>query len=121
MNYSLTRREEQIMQILWRLKKAFVKEIISELPNPKPPYNTVSSIVRKLESEGYVAHEAFGKTHQYYALLQEKEYKKYAFKDLLNNYFKNSHKELLTYFVKEENLSETDIEKLLNDLKKADS
>ena len=117
MKYSLTKKEEQVMQILWRLQKAFVKEILSELPNPKPPYNTVSSIIRKLESEGHVGYEAFGKTHRYYPILKQKQYKKQAFKSLLSNYFENSHEELLSYFVKEEKLSATEIKELLSNLK----
>ncbi len=121
MSYTLSRKEEQVMKILWQLEKAFVKEIIEELPNPKPPYNTISSIVRKLESEGHIGHEAFGKTHRYFPILKEKQYKKFAFKSLMNDYFKNSHKELLSYFVKEEKLSKSDIAQILDDLKKTDS
>ncbi len=118
MKYNLTAKEEQIMQILWKLNKAFVKEIIEQLPNPKPPYNTVSSIVRKLESEGYIGYEAFGKTHRYYPILKQKQFKKQAFRSLLSNYFENSHTELLSYFVKEEKLTKEEINQLLSNLKK---
>lgn len=117
MDYTLNHKEEQIMQILWRIQKGFVKDIIDELPEPKPPYNTVSSVVRKLESEGIVGYEAFGKTHRYFPILKQKKYKKHAFKNLLNNYFENSHTELLSYFVREEKLSEEEIKELLNSLK----
>ena len=121
MKYNLNKKEEQVMQILWRLKKAFVKEVIAEMPNPQPPYNTVSSIVRKLETEGFVAHEAFGKNHRYYPLVKQSQYKKQAFKSLLSNYFENSHSELLSYFVKEEKLSSKEIEELLKQLKNSQS
>ena len=113
----LTNKEEEVMHILWRLKKAFVKEILGEYPDPKPPYNTISSIVRKLESEGHVGYDAFGKTHRYFPKLKQKEYRKQAFRSLLANHFENSHKELLSYFVKEEKLSTSEIEELLSRLK----
>ena len=117
MENPLTIKEERIMHILWRLKKAFVKEIIQEFPNPKPPYNTISSIVRKLESEGHVGYEAFGKTHRYFPKLKQNKYKKQAFQSLLTNYFENSHLELLSYFVNEEKLSASEIEELLSKIK----
>lgn len=117
MQYTLNQKEEQIMQILWKINKGFVKDIIDELPEPRPPYNTVSSIVRKLESEGLIGYEAFGKTHRYFPILKQKKYKKHAFKNLLNNYFENSHTELLSYFVREEKLSEKEIKDLLDSLK----
>ena len=117
MQYTMSAKEEQIMQILWKLQKAFVKDIIEEMSDPAPPYNTVSSIIRKLESEGIVGYEAFGKTHRYYPILKQKKYRKHAFKTLLNNYFENSHTEMLSYFVKEEKLTEAEIKELLDNLK----
>ena len=121
MNKTLNQREEAIMQILWQLKKAFVKDILEQLPAPKPPYNTVSSIIRKLESEGVVGYEAFGKTHRYFPILKQQKYKKHAFKQLLSNYFENSHKELLSYFLKEEKLSKEEVSELLENLKNSES
>ena len=117
MNYTLNHKEEEVMQILWKLQKAFVKDIIDDMPEPKPPYNTISSIVRKLESEGIVGYEAFGKTHRYFPILKQKKYKKHAFKNLLNNYFENSHRELLSYFVREEKLTEEEVKDLLESIK----
>ncbi len=113
MNLKLTHREEQIMRILWKLKKAFVKEIIEELPDPKPPYNTVSSIVRKLEKEGHIAYESFGKTHRYYPTLAESEFKKTTLKSIIKNYFQGSPQALLSYFIEEEELSQEEIKNLL--------
>jgi len=121
MNTTLNQKEEAIMQILWQLEKAFVKDIIEHLPSPKPPYNTVSSIIRKLESEGKVGYEAFGKTHRYFPILKQNQYKKHAFKSLLTNYFENSHHELLSYFVKEEKISKEEISELLDNLKNSES
>ena len=113
----LTHKEEEIMQILWKLKKGFVKDILNELSEPKPPYNTVSSIVRKLENMGYVGHEAFGKTHRYYPILQKENYRKVSFQVFMRNYFGGSPQQLLSYFVKEEKLSPTEIDHLLSELK----
>lgn len=114
----LNHREEEVMRILWRLKKAFVKDIIEELPDPKPPYNTVSSIVRKLEKEGHIGFEAFGKTHRYFPKLKQAHYRRATLSSMLKHYFGGSPKELLSYFVKENKLSPEEIEELLNDLKK---
>jgi len=114
----LTHKEEEIMQILWDLRKGFIKEILEKMSEPKPPYNTVSSIVRKLESMNLVGHEAFGKTHRYYAILKKENYRKQSFQVLMRNYFGGSPTQLLSYFVKEEKLSPTEIDQLLNDLKK---
>ena len=78
----LTRAEEQVMQQLWRLEKAFVKEIVDRMPDPKPAYNTVSTIIRILEKKGFVGYTAYGKSHQYYPLLSKKEYSRQLFKNL---------------------------------------
>jgi len=114
----LTHKEEEIMQILWNLKKGFIKEIIVEMREPQPPYNTVSSIVRKLETMGLVDYEAFGKTHQYYPVLKKENYRNQSFQVFMRNYFGGSPSQLLSYFVKEEKLSTSEIDQLLNDLKK---
>jgi len=87
---NLTKPEEQIMQVLWTLEKGYVKDIIERLPEPKPAYNTVSTIVRILESKGYVGHMAIGKSHEYFPLLAKSEYTRKYFKIFLNNYFGNS-------------------------------
>jgi BlaI family penicillinase repressor len=113
----LTHKEEEIMQILWNLRKGFVKEILENMSEPKPPYNTVSSIVRKLEGRNLVGHEAFGKTHRYYPILKKENYRKQSFQVFMRNYFGGSPSQLLSYFVKEEKLSPTEINQLLNDLK----
>jgi len=113
----LTHKEEEIMQILWTLRKGFVKEILEQMREPKPPYNTVSSIVRKLESMGLVGHEAFGKTHRYYPILKKENYRKQSFQVFMRNYFGGSPSQLLSYFVKEEKLSAEEIDQLLNKLK----
>ncbi|KAA8481403.1 BlaI/MecI/CopY family transcriptional regulator [Arcticibacter tournemirensis] len=116
----LTKAEEQIMQILWQLEKGFVKDVIDELPEPKPAYNTVSTIIRILETKGFVDHEAFGKSHQYYPLVSKEQYKSFATEKLLTNYFSNSVEKMFSFFVKKEkiDLHEADeILKLIKNLK----
>lgn len=109
----LTKAEERIMQVLWKLKQAFVKDIIEELDDePKPPYNTISSIVRLLEKKGYVSYKAYGKTYEYFPAISKEDYAKTTFSKLFAGYFDNSPSSLLSFMVKEEKLSERDIEEL---------
>lgn len=117
----LTKAEEQIMQVLWTLEKAFVKEVIDELPQPKPAYNTVSTIIRILETKGFVEHEAFGKSHRYFPVISKEQYKSFATEKLLSGYFGNSVENMFSFFVKKEkiDLKEADeILKLIQNLKK---
>jgi BlaI family penicillinase repressor len=116
----LTRAEEQLMQILWQLEKGYVKDIIEELPEPKPAYNTVSTIIRILETKGFVDHVAYGKTHEYFPIISKEEYQNFATDKLMNGYFDNSVKHMFSYFVKKEkiDLKEADeIMKLIENLK----
>jgi len=109
----LTKAEERIMQVLWKLQKAFVKDIIDELEEePKPPYNTISSIVRLLEKKGYVNYKAYGKTYEYFPAITKDEYAKTTFSKLFSGYFDNSPTSLLSFMVKEEKLREKDIEEI---------
>lgn len=120
----LTRAEEQIMQVLWKLEKAFVKEVIEELPEPKPAYNTVSTIIRILETKGFVSYDAFGKSHRYYPLISREDYKNFAAEKLLDGYFGSSLKNMFSFFAKKEkiNLKEADeIMKLIQNLKDKES
>jgi BlaI family penicillinase repressor len=109
----LTKTEERIMQILWKLQKAFVKDIIAELDDePKPPYNTISSIVRLLEKKGYINYKAYGKTYEYFPVISKDEYAKTTFSKLFTGYFDSSPSSLLSFMVKQEKLSENDIAEL---------
>ena len=109
----LTKTEERIMQIFWKLQKAFVKDIIDELEDdPKPPYNTISSIVRLLEKKGYISYKAYGKTYEYFPAITKEEYTKTTFSKMFSGYFDNSPTSLLSFMVKEEKLSAADIEEL---------
>ncbi len=108
----LTRAEEEIMQVLWGLGKGFVKDVIDELPAPKPAYNTVSTIVRILEKKGFVAHRAYGKTHEYYPVVTKDDYKKRYLKSFLKRYFGDSFPELVSFFAGERDVSLKELEEL---------
>ncbi|MDA3906019.1 MAG: BlaI/MecI/CopY family transcriptional regulator [Bacteroidales bacterium] len=106
----LTRAEEQIMQVLWNLKKAYVKDIIEKLPEPKPAYNTVSTIIRILEKKGVIGYKPIGKAHEYFPLISKKIYRKNYFKNFLSNYFGNNYLALTSFFAKEQDLSLKELE-----------
>ncbi|WP_293939589.1 BlaI/MecI/CopY family transcriptional regulator [Sphingobacterium sp. UBA5996] len=110
----LTKAEEQIMKELWEMERGFVKEIIDRLPKPKPAYNTVSTIVRILETKGFVTHESFGKSHQYSPKISKEEYKKGLTGKLLTNYFDNSPKSMLSYFLEENRLDVRELDEILS-------
>jgi predicted transcriptional regulator len=114
----LTKAEEEIMHVLWKLEKAFVKEIIEHLDG-NPAYNTVSTIVRILEKKGFVEHEAFGRTHRYTPTISKKEYTKGFMKRFVKDYFGNSYKSMLSFFAEEENLSIKDLEFIKNKLEES--
>lgn len=113
----LNHKEEEVMTILWRLGNAFVHDILNEMDEPRPPYNTVSSIVRKLVAEGLIGYESFGKTHRYFPILKKEAYRANAFRRLMDNYFGGSPSALLSYFVREENLYPADLNKLLEEVR----
>ena len=109
----LTKVEERIMQQLWSLKKAFVKDIIEQLPeDPKPPYNTISSVIRILVAKGYVKFKAYGKTYEYSPAISKAEYRKARLKKIMSNYFGNSPATLVSHIVKEESLSKEEMQQL---------
>ncbi len=110
----LTRAEEEIMQILWDIEKGFVKNIVEKFPDPKPAYNTVSTIVRILESKGFVDHKAYGKTHEYFPLIGRDEYRRQFLKTMLNDYFGGSFRQLASFFMKHEKMDIHEIEELLS-------
>lgn len=114
----LTKAEEQVMQLLWKKEKAFVKDLIDEMPEPKPAYNTVSTIIRILEKKGFVKHKAYGKTHEYYPTISRKEYTKKFMKNFMSNYFSGSFQEMVSFFAKEDNMSLSDLDEMLEDVKR---
>jgi BlaI family transcriptional regulator, penicillinase repressor len=114
----LTKAEEQIMQVLWKIKKGFVNDVLEHFPNPKPAYNTVSTIIRILERKKYIGHTAYGKSHEYYPLVSKNEYTNSYFNGMMQNYFSNSYQSLVSFLAKDKNLSIQDMEdikKLMED------
>jgi predicted transcriptional regulator len=115
----LTKAEDQIMQVLWNLEKAFVKDIVDQLPKPKPAYNTVSTIIRILETKGFVSHKAYGKTHEYYPVITKQKYTKFYLNNLVKGYFSGSLPNLVSFFTSENNLKVEEIDQLMEHLKEA--
>jgi len=114
---TLTRKEEEIMQILWKIKEGFVKDIINEMQEPTPPYNTISSVVRILEKRGFLGFRSFGKSHMYFPIIEKKSYRKHAFKTMMKGYFEGSYKNVISYLIDDESLSEKEMEEI-NQLQK---
>jgi predicted transcriptional regulator len=101
----LTRAEEQVMQILWKIKKGFVKDILEHIDEPKPAYNTVSTIVRILQDKGFVSHKAYGRTHEYFPLISKSDYSKAHLNNFVKNYFSNSFEKMVSFFAREKGIS----------------
>ena len=123
----LTRAEEQVMQILWEIGEGMTKDVISRFPDPKPAYNTVSTVIRVLEKKGFVDHKAYGKTHVYFPLVEKDSYARLQFLGLMKDYFNNSFPRMAAFFAKEKNLDISEMEEILkmteeeiNKLKPAD-
>ncbi len=117
---TLTKAEEKIMKILWGIKKGFIKDIIDEFPDPKPPYNSVSTIVRVLVQKEIVGFKAYGNSHQYYPLVKKEEYSKGQLSRLVKDYYNNSLKQVVNFFSESEKLDEQELDevmKMLEELK----
>lgn len=109
----LTKAEEQVMQILWDLKQAFVKDIAERFPEPKPAYTTISTIIRILETKGFVGHKAYGKTHEYFPLIQKEEYTKAFMGTFVKNYFSNSYKKMVSFFARDNEVTVEEMEEMM--------
>lgn len=109
----LTNKEEEIMHILWKLEKAFVKEVMAEITDEQPHYNTLSTIVRNLEEKGFVSHNAFGNTHQYFPIVSLEAYRKRFMNAAIDNYFDSSYKNMVSHFAKEEKISADELREIL--------
>ncbi|PCJ98457.1 MAG: transcriptional regulator [Flavobacteriaceae bacterium] len=114
----LTNKEEEIMKILWKMEKAFVKEILSEMKEDKPHYNTMSTIVRNLEEKKYVGHEAFGNTHRYFPIVSKEAYRKKFINSTISDYYDNSYKSLVSFFAKEEKISVEELKEIIDLIEK---
>ena len=109
----LTKAEEQVMQILWQMKEGLVRDVIKKFPDPKPAYNTVSTVIRVLEKKEFVAHRAYGNTHVYFPLIQKEEYARFQFRSMMKNYFNDSFPKMATFFAREKNLGIGEMEDIL--------
>jgi predicted transcriptional regulator len=110
----LTKAEEQVMQILWDEEEGFVKDLLQKFPEPKPAYNTVSTIIRILEKKGFVDHRSFGKSHQYYPLVSRDQYRNERFSSLMKNYFNNSMKQVLSHFGKDGSMDMKEADEIIS-------
>lgn len=116
---TLTKAEEQIMQTIWKLDKAFLRQIIEDLPNPKPHQNTVATILKILVEKEFVAIEVYGRMHQYYPLISKDAYSKSTMKNMVKGYFEGSFSNAVSFMVKENNISIEELELLLKQLRSA--
>ncbi len=114
----LTKAEEEIMQIIWSKGRVLVSDILDELGEPRPPHSTISSIVRILEKKGFVGHKAYGRTYEYFALLPKEEYSKHTVRNLIEEYFGGSANSLVSFLVKEKDLSLKELSELMEVLRK---
>ncbi len=109
----LTKAEEQIMLILWEMEEALVKDIIEKMNEPKPAYNTVSTVIRVLEGKGFVDHKAIGNTYIYFPLIKESDYKRFALNKVISNYFENSYESLVSFLVKDKKMSTDELNEII--------
>ena len=109
----LTRAEEQVMQVLWKIEKGFVKDVLKHFDDPKPAYNTVSTIIRILQDKGFVNHKAYGRTHEYYPVVSKDEYSKSHLNSFVNNYFSNSFGKMVSFFAREKEISVKEMEDIM--------
>jgi predicted transcriptional regulator len=110
----LTRAEEEVMQILWDLGEGLVHDVLEKLPEPKPAYNTVSTVIRILEQKGFAGHKAYGRTYVYFPLVSKKDYTRSYFRNMVSGYFGNSYKALASFFASEEELGLKELEEIRN-------
>ncbi len=114
----LTKAEEQVMQVLWKIEKGFVKDILGQFPDPKPAYNTVSTIVRILQDKGFVRHNAYGRTHEYYPVISKDDYSKTHLTSFVEDYFSNSFGKMVSFFAKERSISIKEMEEIMKIMEK---
>ncbi|RYG21415.1 MAG: BlaI/MecI/CopY family transcriptional regulator [Chitinophagaceae bacterium] len=117
----LAKREEQIMQAFWELKKAFIRDIVAHLPDPKPHYNSVGTIIKVLEDKGFLARKLVGNIYCYYPTVKKEEYQKHTMKDIVSTYFDNSYSQMLAFFAKDQNLSIDELSEIFEMIKKEKS
>lgn len=113
----LTPQEEQLMMYVWQFGKGFVKDYREMYPDPKPPYTTVATVIKKLEAKGYLSSKLYGNTYEYRPKIKSEKYKSQRVSGIVNNFFQNSYKEMVSFFAKEEKLSEQDLKEIIEMIK----
>lgn len=115
---TLTKAEEQIMHVIWELERVLVRDILEQLPEPKPAYNTVSTVVRVLEKKGFVDHKSYGTTYEYFPRVSKEEYTRFHFREFLSKYFDNSFPQMASFFAKENNIGIEDLEEIVKEIER---
>jgi BlaI family transcriptional regulator, penicillinase repressor len=113
----LTRAEEEVMQVLWKIEKGFVKDLLEHFPDPKPAYNTVSTFVRILQEKGFISHKAYGRTHEYFPVISKDEYSKMHLKAFVTDYYSDSFGKMVSFFAREKEISLKEMEEIIKILK----
>ena len=116
----LTKAEEDIMKVLWDLEEAGVQAILDKLPEPKPAYNTVSTVVRVLEDKGIVNYRKEGRIHIYFPLIEKSDYSNQSINQLIDGYFQGSFKSMVSFFVKKNDISLAEMEAAMKEINKKD-
>jgi len=114
----LTKAEEEIMQILWKLRKAFIKEILKKFDDPKPAYSTVSTIIRILYDKGFVNYRAYGRTYQYFPVISKDDYRKARLSSFVKDYFSNSYQKMVSFFAREDSITLEEMEEIMEVVRK---
>lgn len=109
----LTLQEEKVMLLIWQLKECIVKDILHAMDEPKPPYTTLASVVRNLEAKGYLNAKKYANVYVYTPRITEQEYKETFMSNVVKNYFKDSYKELVSFFAKEEKISAKELKEII--------
>lgn len=112
----LTAQEENIMLYIWKIGPCFIRDILNEMPDPKPPYTSIASIIRNLEKKKYVAGKKFGPITRFYTKIKESDYKRTFMSSVVHNYFTGSYKEMVSFFVQDQKLSKSDLEDLIKQI-----
>lgn len=113
----LTEKEDQIMQVVWQLEKAFIRDVVAEIPEPKPHYNTVATLIKILVKKGFLKSEKIGNTDLYTPIISLEDYRKEDIKDIKKKYFGNSLPKMMAHFAKQEKLSDQEIKELVDIIK----
>jgi len=117
----LTKAEEELMQMIWDNGPTTVSQLIEKMEDPKPPHSTISSIVRILEKKGFLDHKAYGRTHEYFPVIEKKTYSKFSLKNLVSNYFQGSMNDMVSFLVEENDLSLKELSHLIDELDSKES